>query len=213
MVPQTLFGRVISRQFEAIRDGDRFFFENKGNGLFSDSEIAAISSTSLADVIQRNTDITGLSNNVFYQPTKEIKGGSDDDYFVGEAGNVTYTAGDGYDTMDYSRMDTNVRLVRGGTVEKGRFGTDSFKDFVEEVVATENDHDWIDAGTGKDASIDVDLANNSLKVSGIPGVGEASFDVYDFEHVKGSENADTIKGNSSDNQLLGEAGKIKAARG
>ncbi len=105
--------------------------------------------------------------------------------------------------MDYSDMDTMSAWSRGGTVEKGRFGTDSFKDFVEEIVATENDHDWIDAGTGKDASTDADLANNSLKRVWDSRCGSASFDVYDFEHVKGSENADTIEGNFAANELLG----------
>lgn len=44
---------VIRRQFERLRDGDRHWYEN----TFSPSEIADLESTTLADVIRRNTTI------------------------------------------------------------------------------------------------------------------------------------------------------------
>jgi hypothetical protein len=57
-----LTGTIIAEQFERTRDGDRFYFEN----VFTGSELRALSNTSLADVIQRNTNVEGLQENVFF---------------------------------------------------------------------------------------------------------------------------------------------------
>ncbi|MDA8745512.1 dockerin type I domain-containing protein [Rubripirellula amarantea] len=53
---------IISDQFERLRDGDRFWYEN----VLSDREIREIENTSLADVIERNTNINSLQENVFF---------------------------------------------------------------------------------------------------------------------------------------------------
>ena len=53
---------VIVDQFERLRDGDRLWYEN----VFSGRELQVIDSTTLADVIERNTDVTGLQSNVCY---------------------------------------------------------------------------------------------------------------------------------------------------
>jgi len=48
-------------QFSRIRDGDRFWYQN----TFSGALLNQIHHTSLADVIERNTDVDGLQRNVF----------------------------------------------------------------------------------------------------------------------------------------------------
>ncbi len=53
---------IIADQFQRLRDGDRFWYEN----IFSDREIRQIESTSLADIIQRNTNVDTLQENVFF---------------------------------------------------------------------------------------------------------------------------------------------------
>jgi hypothetical protein len=53
---------VLTEQFEAIRDGDRFWYENVLEG----SELREIQHTSLSDIIERNTDLTSLQENVFF---------------------------------------------------------------------------------------------------------------------------------------------------
>lgn len=58
---------VLVDQFERLRDGDRFWYEN----VLSNREIAAVESTTLADVITRNTDIEGLSDNVFVERAEQ----------------------------------------------------------------------------------------------------------------------------------------------
>lgn len=59
------FSTIIIDQFERLRDGDRFWYEN----VFSGDDLAEIQNTTLADVIERNTNITGLQDTVFFAPT------------------------------------------------------------------------------------------------------------------------------------------------
>jgi peroxidase len=54
------------KQFERLRDGDRFWYEFDPD--FDEAELAALRSTSLADIIRRNTGVTNLRDNVFFVP-------------------------------------------------------------------------------------------------------------------------------------------------
>ena len=56
------FSEILVRQFQNLRSGDRFWFEN----VWSGTELEAIRTTRLSDVIMRNTQITGLQDNVFF---------------------------------------------------------------------------------------------------------------------------------------------------
>jgi len=66
-----MFGRTITEilkyQFAAIRDGDRYFYENEV--LLSDVEKAEIKSTRLGDVVRRNTSLRFMQENVFLTET------------------------------------------------------------------------------------------------------------------------------------------------
>ncbi|NND98676.1 MAG: peroxidase [Pirellulaceae bacterium] len=53
---------IIADQFERLRDGDRFYYEN----TMSDQAIREIENTTLADIIQQNTNIDSLQSNVFF---------------------------------------------------------------------------------------------------------------------------------------------------
>ncbi|XP_028263680.1 dual oxidase 2 isoform X2 [Parambassis ranga] len=66
--PGPVFSNIILDQFERIRNGDRFWFENKQNGLFTDEEIQAIHNTTYRDVLIAVTSAedTDLQNNVFF---------------------------------------------------------------------------------------------------------------------------------------------------
>ncbi|MCA9137899.1 MAG: hypothetical protein KDB00_14105, partial [Planctomycetales bacterium] len=57
-----LFQTVIAKQYELIRDSDRFWYEN---GQFTENELVEIRSTTLSGLIQRNSGITNLPANVF----------------------------------------------------------------------------------------------------------------------------------------------------
>jgi peroxidase len=62
----TTFQKIIANQFAALRAGDRFFWLNQG---FDSATASMISSTTLADIIKRNTNTTNLQANVFLTPT------------------------------------------------------------------------------------------------------------------------------------------------
>ena len=66
-MPDAMFGstimNIIERQFQQLRDGDRYFFEVEDN--FTQDEISDIKNTTFRDIIMRNTDIKIMQNNVF----------------------------------------------------------------------------------------------------------------------------------------------------
>uniref|UniRef100_G3TTY1 NAD(P)H oxidase (H2O2-forming) n=1 Tax=Loxodonta africana TaxID=9785 RepID=G3TTY1_LOXAF len=65
--PGPLFSTIVLDQFVRLRDGDRYWFENTRNGLFSEEEIEEIRNTSLRDVLVAITDVnpSSLQPNVF----------------------------------------------------------------------------------------------------------------------------------------------------
>ncbi|GMI09344.1 hypothetical protein TrVE_jg759 [Triparma verrucosa] len=46
------FGTIIKTQFELLRDGDRFYFENNANDLMSEEEVQEIKSSGLCDILR-----------------------------------------------------------------------------------------------------------------------------------------------------------------
>ena len=128
---------------------------------------------------------------------------------IGSSGNDTYIFGEGNDIINYSQLEESITLIRGGKVDKGSLGTDTFGDFYKTIIASNKDNDWIDGqtGGGEKASLDIDLSNESLKVNNLPGIGSYLSSVRNFENnVRGSENADTIKGDEYSNTLIGNGG-------
>ncbi|XP_060030546.1 dual oxidase 1 isoform X3 [Erinaceus europaeus] len=66
--PGPLFSTIILDQFVRLRDGDRYWFENTRNGLFSEEEIAEIRNTSLRDILVAvaNMKPSTLQPNAFF---------------------------------------------------------------------------------------------------------------------------------------------------
>lgn len=63
-----LFPNIIRKQFEHLRDGDRFWFENTKNGLFTQAELSIIWATTFGDVLLATTTAEpgDIQNEVFY---------------------------------------------------------------------------------------------------------------------------------------------------
>ena len=61
MIGQT-FGMIIANQFEAVRDGDRLWYQNQG---FDAQTMAMIQNTTLSDIIVRNTDTNVMQDDAF----------------------------------------------------------------------------------------------------------------------------------------------------
>ncbi|KAF1386846.1 hypothetical protein PFLUV_G00099100 [Perca fluviatilis] len=66
--PGEVFATIILDQFERIRNGDRFWFENKQNDLFTHEEIQMIRNVTFHDVLiaVTNAEATDIQNNVFF---------------------------------------------------------------------------------------------------------------------------------------------------
>ena len=118
-----LFGSIIKKQFEAIRDGDRFWYENQENKLFTAHELADIKGTSLADVIERNTEITGLRENIFLINIKGtdgndiLEGTHFSDKFSASLGHDLIKGGAGDDSIDYTEIDGPITLRFDGVLK------------------------------------------------------------------------------------------------
>jgi hypothetical protein len=73
-----IFGELVIRifedQFQRLRDGDRFYFEN--DPVFTPSDINQIKATKLHDILMRNTDIDIMQENLFVaMPHSDIPSG------------------------------------------------------------------------------------------------------------------------------------------
>ncbi|XP_052039385.1 dual oxidase 1 [Apodemus sylvaticus] len=66
--PGPLFSTILLDQFVRLRNGDRYWFENSRNGLFSKEEIAEIRNTSLRDILVAvtNVDPSAVQPSVFF---------------------------------------------------------------------------------------------------------------------------------------------------
>jgi Ca2+-binding RTX toxin-like protein len=153
--------------------------------------------------------VIGTNNN------DTIKGSIGDETFFGSKGNDTYDGGDlsfatgnRGNVLDYSKLGAGITLGAKGVVSKGEqgvLGTDTSLN-IREYVGASGQTNTIDgtttAGTG---SFNINLANNSLKIDGLPG-GQVAFTVVNFGDVVGTNNNDTIVGNNDDNKLTGGRG-------
>jgi Ca2+-binding RTX toxin-like protein len=143
----------------------------------------------------------GLGNDTY-------SAGTGDDFLVATSGNDTISGGSGYDVLDYSKVNADLSLARGGVIAKsGGLGTDTISGFdVEEIRANAQRVNTIDGSTGVTASLDVELSANRLTINGLPGIGSATLKVVNFQNVNGSQNADLIVGDDKVNVLDGKGG-------
>ena len=77
-IPGSMFGELVNfimeRQFQNLRDGDRFYYEN--DPALSESRKAEIKATRLHDIIMRNCRIDAMQKNVFSaMPHNDIPSG------------------------------------------------------------------------------------------------------------------------------------------
>lgn len=131
MIGQT-FGLIIARQFEALRDGDRYWYEIQG---FDKKTLQEIENTSLSDIILRNTDTEILQKDVFVY-TQRVSGTVDgimpDDINVSmlmigsETQNDILKGGNKSDTMVAGSGNDRLDGSLGRDVMTGGAGADKF---------------------------------------------------------------------------------------
>ena len=130
-----------------------------------------------------------------------------DDLIRGSFGNDIFVGGDGKDTADYSYLGQAVTLEAAGVVNKGFFGTDQLYE-IETIIGAKGQANAIDGSTGisSTTSFNVNLAQQSLFVNGVPGLGTLKFQVQNFVNVTGTSQGDTIIGDNNNNFLDGRGG-------
>ncbi|MFN6471743.1 MAG: beta strand repeat-containing protein [Nostoc sp. SerVER01] len=140
--------------------------------------------------------------------SNQLFGNGGNDIFKASRGNDSIDGGDGIDTADYSKLGKTITLSGVGTITKaGGFGQDQvFK--VETVIADASvANNTIDAsGSLPGVSATADLEAQTISANNVPGLGTLTFNVFNFDNVKGTNIADSIKGDEQANQLFGNAG-------
>jgi peroxidase len=115
-----LMRRILADQFMRLRDGDRFWYQR----VFSGQQLAQLEQTTLADVIERNTGVRGLQDNVFFFKA-QVQG----QVFLDANGNGRQDRNEG------AVSGVQVDLLKEGeavaTTRTDRQGRYSFRDFPE----------------------------------------------------------------------------------
>lgn len=126
-----LFSTIIIDQFMRIRDGDPFWSQA---GNLSEEEIEELWETMLSDVIEGNTDIDAIQDDVFHAYDR-VGGTEADDVLSGGALRDLILGRDGDDTLDGLGGDDQIEggagddVITGGSgndVLSGGLGEDSF---------------------------------------------------------------------------------------
>jgi len=125
------FQTIIADQFEALRDGDRYWYENQG---FDPKTLKMIENTRLSDIIERNTETEHIQDDTFVffeRRTSEaepehpeapqlvigadgqdtLTGGPKGDMLVAGQGEQRMTGGGGDDLFVFSDADSKVTVV------------------------------------------------------------------------------------------------------
>lgn len=192
-VPGALVGEtfqtILSMQFEALRDGDRFWFENQG---FDANTLNEIKSTTLADIILRNTDTQFIQDDVFvtYSRHTGIAGGVESEdpdarqLVIGSNGNDTLIGGP---LNDYLFAGTGKQTLRGFegadkfVIAKGatQAKITDFEPGIDKIVFADSSNlDWHDAKIKSDhGNAIVSLGNDRIE---LVGVNPYELSRYDF---------------------------------
>ncbi|MDF2368765.1 peroxidase family protein [Sneathiella sp.] len=122
-----LFATIVTDQFIRIRDGDPFWSEDSD---LSQKEIDALWDTTLADIIERNSDIDAIQDNTMLaydriggdEGDNILEGGEGSDLLLGFDGNDTLIGGAGNDQLEGGEGDDLF-------IFDHLFGNDLIKDF------------------------------------------------------------------------------------
>src|SRR3954451_11058524 len=120
------FGKIIGDQFTALRDGDRYYFENQN---FDEHTLNEIKSTTLSDLILRDTDTTAMQSDAFIATERHsgTSGGVDPTGQDAVEGMAQLVVGSrGKDTLLGGNLDDTLVAARGHMTMTGGDGADTF---------------------------------------------------------------------------------------
>ncbi len=120
---------------------------------------------------------------------------------------------------DSSRLSSNpkdspgsfVYSFDGMNIDKGGFGIDSIVGIFGKIIGANNKENKIDGSSITAGNLEVNLANNFLKINSpknviSTGLVDPQYEVVNFVNVLGGKNNDTIVGGDKNGKLTGGAG-------
>lgn len=146
---------IIKDQFERLRDGDRFYYENQ----FTPDEVDILNNSRLSAIVRHNTDTYSIQDNAFslinYGTDRDdvLKGGLGDDTMSGAGGkdllsgyfgNDDLNGGWGSDFLDGGDGDDLLNGEQGDDRLEGGPGGDAFKFGKAGIHFRDIGKDWIE---------------------------------------------------------------------
>jgi peroxidase len=190
------FQALVAMQFAALRDGDRFYYEN----IFTPEEVTEIENATLSEIIRRNTDTTIIQDKAF---SLLNEGTASSEQLNGGLGNDSIFGGDGDDTLIGFQGDD---LLSGGT------GNDTYiVDAITDVI-TENANEGSDLiSSSVTYTLGTNLENLTLTgTSAINGTGNTLNNTITGNTanniLSGGTGNDTIAGGIGNDTMIGGAG-------
>ena len=178
---------VLADQFAALRDGDRFFYQNH----FSASEIAEIEKVTFSKIIKQNTDTTNIQDNAF---SLVNHGTSASEKLNGGLGNDTISAHGGNDTIAGFAGEDLLYGNAGKDEIYGGFGNDTVQGgYGKDLIQGNQGHDQLFGNADSDY-LSGNQGNDTL--NGGPG----------HDYLAGNKGHDLLKGKTGNDVLLGGTG-------
>ena len=144
------FGRIIADQFTALRDGDRYYFENQN---FDRQTLSEIENTTLSDLILRDTDTTAMQSDAFVATERHsgTLGGVDPTGAEAADGMAQLVVGSaGKDTLTGGNLDDTLVAARGQMTMTGGEGADTFVVNLDDIKGRHNTVTITDFDPGTD---------------------------------------------------------------
>jgi len=194
-----LFAAILVDQFSRLRDGDQYWSESRG---FSEAELEALWSTTLSDVIVRNSGVAVMQRDAFLAYDRE-GGTGGDDTLTGSAARDLLIGNEGDDLLDGDDGDDDLHGGLGNDTLLGGDGDD--------LLDGGEGQDSLDGGLGDDSLLggaDSDTLNGGSGADtllGGTGNDRLSGGANDDE-LYGGDGADTLNGDNGDDTLIGESG-------
>ena len=159
-----LFGAIIVDQFVRLRDGDPLWSQA---GHMSEEEIAALWEVGLADLIEANTDVGSIQDNVFYAYERQggdggadrLKGDDGRDLLLGEGGDDRLYGRDGDDQLEGGAGADRLMAGDGDDRLYGGSGDDRLY-----VGGGEDALVYDEAGFGRDVVLDFEVGRDVLEI-------------------------------------------------
>ena len=194
-----LFHAVLLDQFTRLRDGDRFWYENRYEG----EQLEALKATSLADIILANSDIEAMQDQAMLAYNR-IGGTHGNDRMSGTWSRDLMMGGDGHDRLWGKQSEDQIHGGDGHDRAYGGDGNDKLmgEDGCDKLYGGDDD-DWILGGANRDMLVGgrgLDLLEG--------GEGhDRMYGGWGDDTMKGDEGRDRMSGGWGDDHMYGGDGR------